>query len=311
MEYLPYKQVEGNPHIQIFPNEYHGLLMFGNIEEGKKFLLDQAKSFITYEESGKSAENCVYDSETVQTDIASVKEGYFIEELEDGYFLHQKINGGFPLYSSYFERVHVYLLAPLARKTVKPPTPRERILKEGKEEICVNQHDSLLQELKSLISSSDDINQTLKPTGIKARLVEKDTVYSSEEVEESDPTEEYTDTEEETIRQLDEIINKIRGKNEGLPELEELLLSEEQDIFIDPPEEKDTVAFDEKFLNDFQAFILPKPILSKEERKGSIVKKWSQEEYSSDADEDYLFSNEGHNEEEITHKEDLKFHLSW
>jgi hypothetical protein len=307
MEYLPYKRVETNPRIQVYPNEHHGWLLFTTIEDGKAFLLEQAKSFIAYEESGKNTEHCVYDTETVHANLAEVKDGYFLEEVEDGYFLHKKVYGGIFYGTPYAERLQSYLLAPLARPVVKPMSPRERSLSEGKPQETVVHHDSIVQELKSLFASKK-ANHGLHTTGIRDRVVEKDTVYSTEEISSSDLTEDYTSSEiteidentenseeeeskDEAIRELDDILEKISAstETENVPELEHLLFPDTLPKPLLIQNEQLPELFPE--FNSYLNNDIP------EER---IVKQWSFEEYSSD-----------HESMFIDEEEPARLHFSW
>jgi hypothetical protein len=201
MEYLPYKRIEDNPRIQIFPNEHGGLLLFSNVEDGKSFLLNKAREVVVYEEGGKNADNCVYSAEDVLLNLSNVKDGFFIEEVEDGYFLNQKKYAGLFYGTPYSERLQSFLLAPLARKVVKPLTPREIQERKACCPSIVSTQDKLLQEIKMLFSSGE---QTLKPTGIREKLIKTNKVHSSEYASESDETLEYASSNEEDSEEQEE-----------------------------------------------------------------------------------------------------------
>nr|QBK92034.1 MAG: hypothetical protein LCPAC304_03810 [Pithovirus LCPAC304] len=160
MEYLPYKIDAGSSRIKIYQNEFHGLRSFSCIETGKEFLREEAVDVVKYEESGKNAENCVYTIHNVVEDVASVKDGLFVEELEDGYALMKKEWAySWSLYPSITE-LSYFLLASITRP---PKTPQKTDAKKDTQEAA------LIAELKSALSSGSEFS--LKKTGLFPELV--------------------------------------------------------------------------------------------------------------------------------------------
>ncbi len=160
MEYLPYKIDAGSNRIKIYQNEFHGLRSFSCIETGKEFLREEAVDVVKYEESGKNAENCVYTIESVVEDVASVKDGLFVEELEDGYALKKKEWAySWSIYPTITEISH-FLLASITRP---PKNPQKTAAKKN------TQESALIAELESALSEGSEFS--LKKTGLFDTLV--------------------------------------------------------------------------------------------------------------------------------------------
>ncbi|MFO7908751.1 MAG: hypothetical protein R6U42_01755, partial [Halomonas sp.] len=115
--------------------------------------------------------------------------------------MNQKKYAGLFYGTPYSERLQSFLLAPLARKVVKPLTPREIQERKASYPSVVSTQDKLLQEIKMLFSSGE---QTLKPTGIRERLIQTNKVRSSEYASESDETLEYASSNEEDSEEQQE-----------------------------------------------------------------------------------------------------------
>jgi len=184
MEYIPYKIIAGSYRINIYQNEFHGLRTFSSMEEGKVFLRNEAVEVVKYEESGKKAENCVYPSEKVLNDISDVKDGLFVEELEDGFILKHKVYESILSWFPTVTEKAYYMLAPLVRPMSKP-TP----MTKSKD----NSHDNVIADLKSAFMGE---GVKLKSTGLLEDLISPEKEEEPEEQEQEMYIKSYDDFED-------------------------------------------------------------------------------------------------------------------
>jgi len=176
MEYIPYRIAAGSHKIKIYQNESHGLKTFTSLEDGKEFLRSEALEVVKYEESGKNAENCVYSTETVLNTIHSVKDGLFIEELEDGFALKDKKYESYISWTPTITEKGYYMLASLVRPVSCPPK-RVEVENGGNS----SGHNEVIAQLKATLEEGIQ----LKSTGLLENLVnpvEEVTPENSEEV---------------------------------------------------------------------------------------------------------------------------------
>jgi len=185
MEYIPYKIIAGSYRINIYQNEFHGLRTFSSVEEGKGFLRNEAVEVVKYEESGKNAENCVYPSEKVTNDISDVKDGLFVEELEDGFVLKHKVYESMLSWFPTITEKAYYMLAPLVRPMSRPaPSTKSEN----------NSHDKVIAQLKSAFLNTEGVK--LKSTGLLEDLISPDEEEESEEKEQELYVKSYDDLED-------------------------------------------------------------------------------------------------------------------
>jgi len=202
MEYLPYKIDEGSRRIEIFLNKFHGLLTFSSLEEGKEYLKKKVVKRVKWEESGKNAQDCVYTAEQIAKDIYSVKEGLFVEEMEDGFALKRKETGYFS--SIYVNEISYYMLASFSRPT---KTHNITVQKQGTN-VEKQKFSQVVAELRTKLDNHG--NNMLKNTGLREKLLK------DEEVE-KEPTGELYIT-SHSFEEIDDI-NSPESDYLPLPEL--------------------------------------------------------------------------------------------
>lgn len=189
MEYVPYRITAGSHKIKIYQNESHGLKTFTSLEDGKEFLKSEAIEVVKYEESGKNAENCVYNTETVTQEIHSVKVGLFVQELEDGFVLKEKRYDGYISWVPTITEKEFYMLAPLVRRVSAPPR-RVEFQSTNESSSSVNTG-NLIAELNAELKATLENGVQLRPTGLLDELLHKPEEEEQEEV----IIESYEDTE--------------------------------------------------------------------------------------------------------------------